>query len=171
MRSSDEDRAGPAWLGTAKVVRLRGLRRTDTAREVPQMRNVTIDLQTPIDGLRLIRSDLEAYFWDYPADGEARRVERYQISYWMRQISSRASALEGILMDKGARRLAVSEATPAERETLQAAVTVLDQSIPEDESFRDAARRVADILEAADRIGLRAAGGVPWPTPAGGDAQ
>ena len=50
---------------------------------------------------------------------------------------------------------------PKEQESIQRATAVLDQWIPEDESFHDIQRVVGTILSAADRIGLQAAGGVP----------
>ena len=109
--ASDESHAEPVrGVGgarpVAKVVPLRGIRVECVAREVPRMLDMMIDLQAPIDSLRLIKSDLEAYFWDYPVDDEARCNERYQISYWIRQVADRTAALEAVLMHKGAVRLA-----------------------------------------------------------------
>jgi hypothetical protein len=125
------------------------------------MPDVTIDLQAPIDSLRLIRSDLEAFFWDYPSNGASGHVERYQISFWIRQIGDRTAALEGILMHKGATRLVVTGVGSEEAAVLQDAAAALDEWIREDESFDDVACKVRALLGAADRIGMLAAGGVP----------
>jgi len=161
------DAFGPA---VTKVVPLRRARFGSVAREVPRMLDVTMDLQAPIDSLRLIKSDLEAYFWDYPVEDERRCNERYQIGYWVRQVSDRTAALESILLHKGTARLLVSGMTAAEAEALHSAAAVLDEWIREDESFREVAHKVVAILGAADRIGLRAAGGFACTGPFVGDA-
>lgn len=120
--------------------------------------NVIFDLRPAIDGLRSLRSDLEAYYWDYPAQGS----QRYQISHWMRQLSDRAAALEGILLHKGAPRLQLRALPATEHEALEAADTVLDhQWVSENEPFDGVLQMVATALAAADRIGLHAAGGAP----------
>jgi hypothetical protein len=162
------ERRHPAAV--AKVVPLRGRRFECVVREVPRMLDVTIDLQPPIDSLRLIKSDLEAYFWEYPVDDEARRNERYQIGFWVRQVADRTAALESVLMHKGATRLLVTSMTPIEAEALRSAAAVLDQWIREDEAFADVTRKIMTILGAADRIGLRAAAGFAHTGPIVRDA-
>ena len=124
-------------------------------------RAMTLDLQTQIDSLRSLKSDLEAYYWDHTGSREGARVERDQITYWIRQIADRTAALEALVMHKGSSRLVVSGVTPTEEEALHAAAAVLDQWIPEDESFKHVLRTVTAVLRATDRIGLRAAGGMP----------
>jgi hypothetical protein len=125
------------------------------------MPEMIFDLQAPIDSLRSLKSDLEAYFWDHAFDDDARRNERFQIWWWIRQLSDRTAALETILMHKGGARLVLHGVSPAEQEALQSAATVLDQWLHEDETFLHVLQTVAAVLAAADRIGLRAAGGVP----------
>jgi anthranilate phosphoribosyltransferase len=129
--------------------------------ETPHMSELTIDIQTQVDRLRSIKSDLEAYYWDQPADGDTPGGRRFQISFWIRQLADRTAALEALLMHQGDPQVVVPGVSPTEREALQSAAAVLDQWIHEDESFHDVQRVVGTILSAADRISLRAAGGVP----------
>jgi hypothetical protein len=126
-----------------------------------RMPEMTFDLQPSIDSLRSLKSDLEAYFWDHACDDDARRNERFQIEWWIRQVTDRTAALEMILLRKGSSRLVLHGVSPAEQEALQSAATVLDQWLHEDERFHHVLQTVAAVLAAADRIGLRTAGGVP----------
>jgi hypothetical protein len=130
------------------------------ARENTSMAEMTLDLQPSIDSLRSLKGDLEAYYWDHPSHDEGRRNERFQISWWIRQVSDRTAALEGIIMQKGRSCLVLHAVSSAEQEALQSAATVLDQWIHEDETFHRVMQTVAAVLAAADRIGLRAAGGI-----------
>ncbi len=127
----------------------------------PPGSGVTVDLQEAIDNLRLLRSDLEAYLWEQTADTVAAGDDRYQIAFWARQVTDRTAGLEMILMHKGSPRLVLAGADAADEAALRGASQVLDQWIREDEPFREVARKVAAILQAADRIGLTAAGGRP----------
>ena len=129
------------------------------------MQEITLDLQAPIDGLRSIKSDLEAYYWDHPAHDETQRNERFQISFWIRQINDRTAALESLLLHKGTSRIVLAGLTPAERNAVQSAATLLEQWIEEDETFPNVFRAVAAVLGAADRISLKAAAGSPLIDP------
>ena len=115
------------------------------------------DLQPGIDGLCALKSDLEAYYWDQPVHGS----QRYQISYWIRQVADRAAALESIVFHKGTSRLRFHDLTDDERATLPAALAMLDQWVHENDSFERARALVATALAAADRLGLHAVGGSP----------
>jgi hypothetical protein len=123
------------------------------------MHVMTIDLQAAIDNLRSIKGDLEDCFWDHPADSDAERNERFQISFWIRQIGERTAALEAILLHKGAAHILVAGMTPIEQDALQSAANLLQPCVQDGETFADLLRAVKAILSAADRIGLGAAGG------------
>jgi len=122
---------------------------------------VRLDLQGPIDDLRLLKSDLEAYYWERPDDGELQERQRYQMRLWMRQVGERTAALEDILMHMGTPTVVVSVASTAEAETLRDAVTVFGRWVREGEPFDDVLRSVAVVLSTADMLWLRAAGGRP----------
>ena len=141
-----------------KVVPLRP--HPEPAEVAPGTREVMLDLQGPIDGLRQIKSDLEVYFWEpaNPADVQSRRE---QVAFWLRAIADRISALEGLVLQKGSPRLLVRGLLPDEDQAVVDALKLLDRWIPEDESFPVFARTIADILAAADGIGLGAAGATP----------
>jgi len=124
------------------------------------MPDITIDLQPAIDGLRLLRSDLEAYYWDRPADG-SHGCHRYQLSYCIRQLSDRTAALESIVLHKGSLRLRLRDVSIAEGEELKGAMAVLEQWVGENETFDRVLHIVAAALAAADLLGLRAAGAIP----------
>lgn len=145
----------------AKILAFPGHRSTATEGEASLMSELTLDIQTQVDRLRSIKSDLEAYYWDQPQDGDAPGGRRFQIRFWVRQLADRTAALETLLMHQGDAHVVVPGVSPAEREALQSAAAVLDQWIHEDDSFHDVQRVVGTILAAADRISLRAAGGTP----------
>lgn len=121
----------------------------------------SFDLQPAIDSLRSLRSDLEAYYWEQPPDPTAQGSRRYQVSHWIRQLSDRTAALESIVLHMGTSCLRLPDLAGGEREALRAAAAVLDRWVPEDEVFDRVLEVVAAALAAADRIGLRAAGGTP----------
>lgn len=142
-----------------KVLLLRPRAVETAGGERTSTRALTLDLQTQIDGLRSIKSDLEAYYWDHPGDDEPARAERFQIGYWIRQVADRTSALETILLHHGTHRVIVSGVTSGERAALRTAGMILDQWLHEETPFASVLRTVAAVLGAADRIALRAAGG------------
>ena len=123
--------------------------------------DVTFDLLPAIDGLRALKSDLEVYYWSLPAHRGVESSQRYQISYWIRQVSDRAAALESIVMHNGASRVRLGHVPAGEREALRVAAASLDRWVREDEPFERVLQMVALALAAADRIGLCAAGGAP----------
>jgi hypothetical protein len=123
--------------------------------------DVTFDLLPAIDGLRALKSDLEAYYWGQPAHRGVESLQRYQISYWIRQVSDRAAALESIVMHNGTSRVRLRHVPAGEREALRVAAASLDRWVREDEPFERVLQMVALALAAADRIGLCAAGGAP----------
>lgn len=120
----------------------------------------TIDLQAPIDGLRLLRGDLEAYYWALPAEEDA-GGRRYQVGLWMREVGGRTATLEAIVMHHASARLRVGGVSAEEAAALWHASRVLESSIGDEEPFARVLERVAAVLAAADRLALRAAGGVP----------
>src|SRR5262245_18979751 len=122
---------------------------------------MTLDLQAPIDNLRSIVGDLEAYYWERSDGGEADACERYQVGLWLRQVSERTAVLLAILMHMGSRAVVLTGIGPAEREALARAATALDRWIRDDEPFHEVLGHVSTILSAADMIALRAAGGRP----------
>jgi hypothetical protein len=124
------------------------------------VRAVVFELQSVIDGIRSLRSDLEAYYWDCPMDGP-HESRRFQIGHWIRLLSDRGAALESIVMQKGTSRLALGDVSEAEAKGLREAVDVLQQSIYDDDPFEHVRRLLTAALAAADRTGLRAAGGIP----------
>jgi hypothetical protein len=118
-----------------------------------------LDLQAPIDSLRSIRTDLEVYFWEHPGKGEQGGSERYQISLWIRNLGERTAALEGVVMHLGGPAVLLGGVVPAERAALEGAADVLRRWVRFEDSFLDARRHVAAVLNAADTICLSAAGG------------
>jgi hypothetical protein len=123
-----------------------------------RMPDMVFDLQPAIDGIRSLRCDLEAYYWHRAADG-SQDSQRFQISHWMRQLSDRSEALDGIVIRMGSWRLLLPDVSGAEARALQEAVTALEQWVDEDDPFDRALQVVTTALAAADCIGLRAAGG------------
>lgn len=124
----------------------------------PGASDLGLDLQGPIDSLRSIRSDLELYYWERPGHGEQQERERYQVSFWIRQVGERTAALEGILLHMGTPSIVLSAGT-TEGEALRNAARRLGCWIREEEPFDQVLHTVAGILNAADVICLGAAGG------------
>lgn len=146
------------WVAAGGVRTLRAVGREGAQREMVGTTEMRLDLQGPIDNLRSIIGDLEAYYWER---GGRHACERYQIGLWIRQINERTALLLEILMHMRSRTVVVADVDPADREALENAANVLDRWIRDDEPFRDVMGHVAAILSAADRIALRAAGGRP----------
>ena len=124
------------------------------------MPGMIFDLQPAIDGIRSLRSDLESYYWHRATDG-SEDSQRFQISYWIRQLSDRSAALDAIVMRMGSWRLLLPDVSDGEARALQEAVAALEHWVDEDDPLDRALQVVATALAAADRIGLRAAGGSP----------
>jgi hypothetical protein len=118
-----------------------------------------LDLHATIDNLLRFKSDLEAYYWDRTGRGLPEH-QRYQIALWMRQVSERTALLEDVVMHMACPIVAVTVST-ADRESLRCAVRLCDRSVDEEEPFDEALRSVAAVLNAADIVCLRAAGGRP----------
>src|SRR5712691_6876519 len=88
--------------------------------DVPPVRFKVVPLR-----LRSIKSDLEAYYWDHAAeDGE--RSGRYQISFWIRLVADRTSALEALVLYRGSVRLVVRDLDADTRDAVAAAAKILD---------------------------------------------
>src|SRR5262245_26095318 len=121
---------------------------------------LTVDIQRAIDGLRSLRSDLEAYYWDRPADGPE-DTQRFQVSCWIRQLADRSAALEGIVLYKSASRLRLCNVRASEAKQLQQALAAVEHPVYEEDPFEQVLQIVATALIAADRIGLRAAAARP----------
>jgi hypothetical protein len=62
---------------------------------------VPVDLQVSVDALRVMKSDLEAYYWDRVGEDGGRPGERDQIAFCIRQVADHAAALESIALQKG----------------------------------------------------------------------
>jgi hypothetical protein len=124
------------------------------------MPDMILDLQPAIDGIRSLRSDLEAFYWHRATDG-SEGSQRFQISYWIRQLSDRSAALDDIVMRMGSWCLLLPAVSAGEARALQEAVAALEKWVDEDDPFDRALQVVTTALAAADRIGLRAAGGSP----------
>jgi len=152
-QSGTSARPGP------KVVLLRGRAAPGPSGEKPGGSDLRLDLQAPIDNLRSIRGDLELYYWERPGHGEQRERERYQVSLWIRQVSERTTALEGIVLHMGSSSVALTAVDAAEREALGSSAKLLARWIGDEEPFEHVLRTVAAILQAADVICLSAAGG------------
>ena len=152
------------WVAAdgGRTVVLRAVRRGEADErkmvETPEMR---LDLQGPIDNLRSVIGDLEAYYWERSGRGDERESERCQIRLWIRQINERTAVLLDILLQLRSRTVVVTGIGPADRDALESAATVLDRWIREDEPFHDVMCHVGAILNAVDRIALTAAGGRP----------
>jgi len=143
-----------------RLVLLRGGRESVPERALLDRGNLGLDLQAPIDVLRALKSDLEVYYWERP-DGERQDSERYQISLWMRYLTERTAALEGIVMHMGGPIVTLAGVGPTERDALRNAASDLDRWIHGEEPFHDVLRHVTAILSAADTIALHAAAGIP----------
>jgi hypothetical protein len=146
-------------LFTPKVVLLRGRGALGSVGQPPATSELRLDLQGPIDDLRSIRGDLEVYYWERPGHGEQQARERYQVSLWIRQVSERTAALEGILLHLGTPSIVLNAVATSEREALRSAAALLGCWIREEEPFEQVLRTVAGVLHAADVICLGAAGG------------
>jgi hypothetical protein len=150
------------WVAAGgRAVLLRAVSREGAERKMVGESEMRLDLQGPIDNLRSIIGDLEAYYWERSGRGGRNGCERYQIGLWIRQINERTAVLLEILMHMRSRTVVLTDVDPSEREALESAATALDRWIREDEPFRDVVGHVAAILSAVDRIALRAAGGRP----------
>lgn len=151
--------------GSALPFKVVPLRPRPRPQEVPPTggREVIVDLQGPIDCLRSIKSDLEVYYSEQAGDADALQSRREQITFWVRLIADRTTALEGLVLQKGSPRLLVRGLGPDEHEAVLTAAKVLDQWIREDETFPNVAGTIARILAAADRIGLDTSGAAPPP--------
>jgi len=146
-----------------KIVLLRGRGGAGPVAQPPSTEVLRLDLQGPIDALRSIRGDLELYYWERPGQGEQQERERYQVSLWIRQVAERTAALESILLHMGTSALVLNAVGTSEREALRSAARFLGCWIREEEPFEQVLRTVAGVLNAADVIALRAAGGSPEP--------
>jgi len=124
-------------------------------------RETVIDLQTPIDCLRSIKSDLEVYYWEPPGPGDARPARAHEVAFWIRLIGDRTGALEALALQKGSPLVVAYGLADDEHDAVVAAAKVLNQWIPEDAAFPKALAAVREILAATDRIGLGAAGATP----------
>ena len=123
---------------------------------------IGLDLHAVIDKMLLLKSDLQAFHSDRAGDGELAERQREQIAFSMRQVRARTDALEDILMRMGCPVVVVS-VNGAQRERLRSALHVFDRLAPIDEAepFEDVLCAVVTVLNAADIVGLRAAGGRP----------
>jgi hypothetical protein len=155
--------AGAIERPRPKVVALHGRGAPVAMAEAPGTASFRLDLQVPIDNLRSIKSDLELYYWERPGHREQQDWERYQVGLWIRQVSERTSMLEGILLHMGKPSIVLPPAGAVEREALRSATALLGCWVRDDEPFEQVLRTVAAILNAADVIGLAAAGGRPEP--------
>jgi hypothetical protein len=160
-----------AWSMPARggrLVALRGGRERGPERTLLDRGTLRLDLQAPIDMLRALKSDLEVYYWER-SDGERQDSERYQISLWMRYLTERTAALEGIVMHMGCPMVTLTGVGPPERDALRNAASELDRWIHGEEAFHDVLRHLTAILSAADTMALRAAAGIPrsaaWARP------
>ncbi len=142
-----------------RIVSLVGHRSVPSA-EAPPVLELVIDLQAQVDRLRSIRSDLEAYYWDQPDGTEGFGGRRFQVAFWISKVAQRISDLEQLFMARGETTVSVIGLNQIEQEAVESAGAVLDRWIHEDECFPDVHRVVGAVLAAADRIALRAAGGV-----------
>src|SRR5262249_44578149 len=111
LRSDGGRPAGPS----PKIVLLRGRGGAGPVAQPPGAEDLRLDLQGPIDGLRSIRGDLELYYWERPGHGEQHERERYQVSLWIRQVTERTAALEGILLHMGTPALVLNGVGTGER--------------------------------------------------------
>ena len=123
---------------------------------------IRLDLHAITDKLLLLKSDLEAFYWNRTGDGELIERQRRQIAFSMRQVGERTVALEDIVLQMGCPMVVVTTGR-AERERLRCAVHLFDrfESLDEAEPFEAVLSSVAAVLNAADVVGLRAAGGRP----------
>ena len=143
----------------ARVVSLVGNRSVPSTDDTPEL-EVLIDLQAQVDRLRSIRSDLEVYYWEQPEGTEGFGGRRFQVSFWITKVAQRIANLEHLMLARGQATVSVVGLAAGEHEATESAAAVLDRWIHEDECFPDVQRVVGAVLAAADRIALRAAGGV-----------
>jgi len=144
----------------ARIVSLVGNRSAPSTEDAAEL-ELVIDLQAQVDRLRSIRSDLEAYYWEQPEGSEGFGGRRFQVSFWIAKVAQRIADLEHLTLARGAATVSVVGLAAGEQEAVESAGAVLDRWIHEDECFPDVQRVVGTVLAAADRIALRAAGGVP----------
>jgi hypothetical protein len=129
---------------------------------IPEVR---LDLHAIIDTLLLLKSDLQVYYWDRNGEGRLHERQRYQIAVAMRQVSERIVALEDVVMHIGCPIIVTM--IGAGGESLRDAADVVDryESIDEAERFEEVLCNVTVVLNAADVVCLRAAGGRPDTAP------
>lgn len=121
---------------------------------------IKLDLHATIDKLLLFKSDIEAYYWDRQGKGELSERHRHQIALWMRRVSERTLSLEDVVMHMGCPVVVVT-VSKADRESLRCAAHLVDRSVDVGEAFGEVLRSVATVLNAADFVCRRAAGGKP----------
>src|SRR5262245_42002 len=161
--SYDLEAAGPPCTGKVIQLRRRGAPRSAGV-EAPGTSSSLLDLQVPIDNLRSIKCDLELYHWERPAaHRDQQDRERYQVGIWIRQVSDRTATLEAIQLHMGTSTIVLPPAGAVELEALRSATALLGCWIRDDAPFEQVLPTVAAILNAADVIGLAAAGGRPEP--------
>ena len=144
----------------ARIVSLVGHRSVPSMDDDPVL-ELVIDLQAQVDRLRSIRSDIEAYYWDQPEGTEGFGGRRFQVSFWIAKVAQRIADLEHLMLARGETTVSIVGLGAGEHEAVESAGAVLDRWIHEDECFPDVQRVIGAVLAAADRIVLRAAGGVP----------
>jgi hypothetical protein len=122
---------------------------------------ITLDLHAIIDTLFLLKSDLHVYYLDHNREGRLHERQRYQIAVAMRQVSERILGLEDVAMHIGCPIIVT--VIGAARESLRCATDLVDryESIDDAERFEEVLCSVTAVLNAADVICLRAAGGRP----------
>jgi hypothetical protein len=123
---------------------------------------IKIDLHPIVDTLRLLESDLHASYWDCAGDGELLDRRRRQLAFAMRLVRERVAAFQDLVLRMGCSVVRVGESR-AERGRLRAAVQLLERfrSIDDAEPFDQLLCSVTAVLNAADVVSLRAAGGRP----------
>jgi hypothetical protein len=117
--------------------------------------DICLDLQPPIDGLRALKGDLDAYYWRCVSGGAGESVA-YEVAFWVRQLSDRTVALEQIVLHKGTTRLSL-DGTKTDGVAVGRACRLIEAWLDEDEPLESARTIVGRILHAADVIALRAA--------------
>jgi hypothetical protein len=125
---------------------------------------VPVDLQIPVDALRVMKSDLEAYYWDRVGEDGGRPGERDQIAFCIRQVADHAAALESIALQKGGARLLVSALPEAEALALAHAALPGTHWVHEGDPIEEVFAKVSDLLGLANRVGVRASAGRPQRT-------
>ena len=111
----------------------------------------TIDLQQGLDGLRALRSEVEAYYFDLGT--MERQHARLQITTWMRMLAERALAIEYLILQFTTPHVAIR----GHEGDVASLVECLDHATP----LEQVRRLVATALSEADCIVLAAAAGRP----------